>query len=127
LAGIRRFEDLIAWQKARALTSAIYRITSDGAFSRDFALRDQVRRAAVSIMSNIAEGFERYSSAEFKHFLSVARGSAAEVRSQVYVASNLGYIDRATFAQLCSDCSEISRLLGGMRTSIGREPAPPKS
>jgi len=77
-------------------------------------------------MSNVAEGFERYSPAEFKHFLSVARGSAAEVRSQVYVASDLGYIDRATFAQLCSDCSEISRLLGSMRTSIGREPAPPK-
>jgi four helix bundle protein len=123
LARIERFEDVIAWQKARALTCAIYRVSSQGAFARDFALRDQVRRASISIMSNIAEGFERYSRAEFKHFLAVARGSAAEVRSQIYLACDLGYVDQATFQRFQRECMEISRLLGALRTSIDRKSA----
>ena len=120
MAGIRRFEDVIAWQKARALTSLIYRVSGSGAFTHDFALRDQIRCTSISIMSNIAEGFERYGSAEFKHFLSVARGSAAEVRSQTCPAFDPGYIDRKTFEQLRGQCTEISRMVGRMRTSIER-------
>jgi len=121
LGRIARFEDVIAWQKARALASEIYRTSSQGAFARDFALRDQIRRASISIMSNIAEGFERYCSPEFKHFLSIARGSAAEVRSQMYLACDLGYVDQATFQHLHRECTEISRLLGGLRASIDRK------
>ena len=74
---VRKFEDLEVWQIARDLSVEIYRATQDGKFSRDFGLRDQIRRAAVSVMSNIAEGFDRYSRAEFKQFLSIARGSAS--------------------------------------------------
>jgi four helix bundle protein len=127
MPGVRRFEEWIAWQKARALTTAIYRVSSVGPFQRDFALRDQIRRAGVSIMSNIAEGHERYSRAEFRHFLSMARGSAAEVRSQLYLALDLGYIDQATFGQLATDCAEISRLIGAMYIKVANERRGPGS
>jgi len=103
------------------LTAETYRISSLGAFQRDFGLRDQMRRAAVSIMSNIAEGHERYSRTEFRRFLSIARGSAAEVRSQLYVALDLGYIDAVTFARLAKDCNEISRLIGGMYAKVAHK------
>src|SRR3712207_4398039 len=93
LMSITRFEDLEVWKKARDLSLAIYRVTSKGSFARDFGLRDQIRRAAVSVMSNIAEGFDRYSRSEFKQFLSIARGSASEVRSQLYLAHALGYLN----------------------------------
>ena len=81
---IRRFEDFIAWQKARELTKEIYLSTRSGEFARDYGLRDQIRRAAVSIVSNIAEGFERGSDREFSQFLVVAKASCAEVRAQLY-------------------------------------------
>jgi four helix bundle protein len=83
---IERFEDLVAWQKARSLTAKVYQLTAMGSFGRDFALRDQIRRACVSVMSNIAEGFERGRPAEFHQFLSVAKGSCAELRAQLYVS-----------------------------------------
>ena len=127
MAGVQCFEDLVAWQKARGLAAEVYRITSQGRFAHDFGLRDQVRRAAVSIMSNIAEGFERYSRAEFKHFLSVARGSAAEVRSQIYLARDLGYVDQPTFERLRNECTEVSRLLGRLRTRLGPKAKAPAS
>jgi four helix bundle protein len=82
---IEHFEDFVAWQKARVLTAKIYRVTDEGKFARDFGLRDQIRRAAVSIMSNIAEGFERGRAAEFHQFLSIAKASCAELRSQLYL------------------------------------------
>jgi four helix bundle protein len=82
----RTFEELVVWQKARALAVLVYRATNDVSFARDYGLRNQIRRAAVSVMSNIAEGFGRYGRAEMRHFLSIARGSAFEVRSQVYLA-----------------------------------------
>src|SRR5215468_5829156 len=94
---IDRFEDLIAWQKSRALTGNIYQVTCEGPFARDFGLKDQIRRAAVSIMSNVAEGFERNRPGEFHQFLSVAKGSCAEVRSQLYVAHDAGYLDFGRF------------------------------
>jgi four helix bundle protein len=121
MAGVRRFEDWLAWKKARALTAEIYRLSDVGGFRRDFASRDQVRRAAISIMSNCAEGHERYSRTEFKRFLSIARGSAAEVRSQLYVALDLSYIDSPTFARLVQDCVEISRMIGRMHATVDEQ------
>jgi four helix bundle protein len=89
---IERFEDLIAWQKARELTKQIYTVTGKKPFSADFGLREQIQRAAVSIMSNLAEGFERGSSSEFHQFIVIAKASCAEVRSQLYTALDIGYI-----------------------------------
>jgi four helix bundle protein len=89
---IEKFEDLIVWQKARELTKNIYRVTKIGEFLKDFGLRDQIRRASVSIMSNIAEGFERGGRSEFHQFLVIAKGSCAELRSQLYVALDAEYI-----------------------------------
>lgn len=97
---VRRFEDLRAWKKAKELALAVYKATEGGRFGRDFGLRDQIRRAAVSVMSNIAEGFDRYSRAEFRHFLSIARGSVSEVRSQLHLAHELVADDRVA-AQHC--------------------------
>lgn len=85
-AKIERFEDLIAWQKVRTLTRSVYSITSQGAFARDSGLSHQIQRAAVSVMSNIAEGYERASVGEFHHFLLIAKASCAEIRSQLYIA-----------------------------------------
>jgi four helix bundle protein len=115
---VKKFEDLIAWQKARQLTEAIYRITSDGLFSRDFSLRDQIRRAAVSIMSNIAEVFERGSIKEFHQFIVIAKASCAELRSQLYVACDSGYIEMSVFEQIQSQALEVSKILGGLKASV---------
>ena len=90
MATIEQFEDITAWQKARALTSAIYTDSRTGSLAKDFALRDQLRRATVSIMSNIAEGFERDGNREFVQFLATAKGSCGEVRSQLYTALDQG-------------------------------------
>jgi four helix bundle protein len=92
MATFKRFEEIGAWQKSRELTREIYKITAAGRFGRDYGLRDQIRRASVSIMSNIAEGFERSGSGEFGQFLSTAKGSAGEVRSQLYVALDQEYL-----------------------------------
>jgi four helix bundle protein len=108
---VARFEDLAVWKKAKELSLSIYRVTNDGRFSRDWALRDQVRRAAVSVMSNIAEGFGRYSRNEFRHFLSIARGSVSEVRSQLHLARDLGYLTEPDFTEQLALCIEISRML----------------
>jgi four helix bundle protein len=117
---IRRFEDFVAWQRARVLTANIYRITNQGAFARDFALRDQLRRAAISMMSNIAEGFERGRPAEFHQFLSVAKGSCAEIRSQLYIGLDAGYIDEPEFQKVLGQADEVARLIGGLRASVQR-------
>lgn len=114
MATFKRFEDIDAWQKARELTSGIYRITGQGDFSKDYGLRDQIRRASVSIMSNIAEGFERSGTAEFGQFLSTAKGSAGEVRSQLYVALDQDYITVSTFEPLYSSVMQISRMISGL-------------
>ena len=118
---IERFEDLIAWQKARTLTGSIYRITNEGAFSRDFGLKDQIRNASVSAMSNIAEGFERFRPGEFHQFLSIAKGSCGEVRSQLYVALDARYITQPNFDGLMSQVFEVGNLLGGLRRSVERQ------
>ena len=117
---IERFEDFIAWQKARILTARVYRITKAGEFARDFGLRDQTRRSSVSVMSNIAEGFERGRPAEFHQFLSVAKGSCAELRSLLYVALDAGFVDQGEFDALRAQGEEVGRLVGGLRSSVER-------
>jgi four helix bundle protein len=118
---VERFEDLIAWQKARLLTADIYRITALGEFSKDFGLRDQIRRAAVSVMSNIAEGFDRGSRGEFHQYLVIAKASCAEVRSQLYVAHDVGYIVQEIFSNLYRNTDELSRIIGGLRAAVQKQ------
>ena len=120
MATFTRFEDIAAWQRARELTKEIYNLTSKTDFSRDFGLKDQIRRASVSIMSNIAEGFERSGTGEFAHFLATAKGSAGEVRSQLYVALDQKYILPAVFAQLSSSVAEISKMIAGLMDYLKR-------
>ncbi len=121
MAKVEKFEELIAWQKARELTRAIYKATQQEPFAKDFGLRDQIRRASVSIMSNIAEGFERGGRNEFHQFLSTAKASCAEFRSQIYVASDVGYLDKPTFDRLLSQAEEVARIVGGLRASVDRQ------
>jgi four helix bundle protein len=118
MAKIQRFEDLIAWQKARELARQVYSHTGAGTFAKDFGLRDQIRRASVSIMSNIAEGFERGSQAEFHQFLVIAKGSCAEVRSQLYLAKDVGHLDDKHFKELMMLSTELSKIIGGLRASV---------
>ena len=113
MAAIERFEDIVAWQGARVLAQAVYQVTGQGAFARDYGLRDQIRRATVSIMSNIAEGFERNSDKEFRHFLYVAKESAGEVRSLLYVAHDLAYSEDAAYQQLAQQSVKVGRQLAG--------------
>lgn len=113
-----RLEDLVAWQKARVLTKAVYVHTGQGAFAKDFGLTNQLRRAAVSVMSNVAEGFERGRRAEFHQFLSVAKASCAEVRSQLYVAFDVGYLQKSDFDKLLAQAEEVSRILGGLKLAV---------
>jgi four helix bundle protein len=110
---IERFEDIDAWKDARVLVKRIYEATGGGRFERDFGLRDQIRRAAVSAMSNIAEGFERASDKEFVRFLYMAKGSASEVRSQLYVAADLGYLDKQRTDELIGLVEAVSRQIAG--------------
>ena len=105
----KRFKDLEVWQKSRDLTNLIYRLSSTGNFSRDFGLCDQIRRAAVSIMSNIAEGFESQTQVMFIQFLGRAKGSAGEVRAQLYIAKDQDYISNENFGSafaLAETCSK---------------------
>jgi four helix bundle protein len=111
MATFRSFEDIDAWKKARQLTDMIYRITKSGPFSKDYALRDQVRRACISVTSNIAEGFERDGAGEFAQFLPIAKGSLGELRSQLYIALDQKYIDTSTFKDLTGLCIEISKMI----------------
>lgn len=117
----RKFEDLIAWRKARELTRSVYRMTSTGSFSKDFALRDQARRAAVSIMSNLAEGFERTTRSEFHQFLNVAKSSCAELRSQLYVALDAGHLKPSEFDGVLLQAEEVARIIGGLRAAVDRQ------
>ena len=101
---IAGFEDIQSWQKARELVSSVYTITKESAFSTDYALKNQISSAAVSIMSNIAEGFSRRTTKELVQFLFISKGSTAEVQSQLYIALDQGYIDRQKFDELYSSC-----------------------
>jgi len=118
---LRSFEDLVAWQKARELTKQIYLLTGKKPFSEDFGLRDQIRKASVSVMSNLAEGFERGSRAEFHQFIVIAKASCAEVRSQLYVALDVGYIAQAIFHEVLNLATEVSRIIGGLRSAVKKQ------
>jgi len=99
MATIKHFEDIEAWKTARELTVLVYRLTDQGTFSKDFGLKDQIRRAVVSVMSNIAEGFESQTQAQFIRYLGFGKASAGEVRSQLYIALDIGYLTRESFQQ----------------------------
>jgi four helix bundle protein len=108
---IERFEDIIAWQKAKVLTLKIYSSFKE---LRDFGFRDQIYRASVSVMNNIAEGFERKSDNEFKHFLFISKGSCGEIRSMLYLASELKYINDEEFLYLIKLSNEVSKIISGL-------------
>jgi len=118
MATFRQFEDIDAWQRARALVKEVYALTDQGDFARDFSLKDQVRRASVSVMSNIAEGFERDGTKEFIQFLSIAKGSVGEVKSQLYVALDRGYVTRNEFNMLSELTGETARLIAGLMSYL---------
>ena len=117
---IQTFEDLVCWQKGRELTKAVYRATRSGEFAKDYALRDQIRRACISVTSNIAEGFERGGDKEFNQFLSLAKGSCGEVRSQLYVALDEAYIAEAQFKAMKTLAVETSRATAGLMGYLTR-------
>jgi four helix bundle protein len=121
MSRIERFEDLIAWQKARRLTGRVYESTKRANWSKDFGLSSQIQRASVSVMSNIAEGFERSRQTEFHQFLSMAKASCAEVRSQLYVAFDAGYLNESEFEKLLEQAEEVGRIIGGLRSSIKKQ------
>ena len=107
----KRFEDILAWQKARETTKLVYQVTGENQFAKDFGLRDQLRRASVSVMANIAEGFGRRSDKEFAHFLNMSHGSAAECQSHLYVALDLQYLSQENFDSLYRQFDECSRMI----------------
>jgi four helix bundle protein len=112
------FEQLDAWQLSRSLTTKVYSITHSDKMSRDYGFKDQIRRASVSVMNNIAEGYERGSRKEYAHFLFIARGSAGEVRSMFYVAKDLGYIDEKLFNELQALSIRVSKTIWGLIRSV---------
>jgi len=118
VATFQKFTDIEAWQKARELTFEIYEVTKRAPFSRDFELRRQIRDACVSVMSNIAEGFDRNGTGEFIQFLSIAKGSAAEVVSQLYVAIDQKYIAEEEFERLSSLATQAGRKIGALMSYL---------
>jgi len=114
MATIKRFEDIEAWQKARELVREVYQSCDGGRLSKDFGLRDQLCRAAVSSMSNVAEGFSRNSDKDFAHFLDIAKGSVLEVQSLLYVALDIGYIGKDEFERLYALTDATASLIGGL-------------
>lgn len=119
---IVRFEDIEAWQTARELTRQVYDMTRQGEFARDFGLRDQMRRASVSIMSNIAEGFESRTQSLFIDYLGRAKASAGELRAQVYVAKDIKYLDQIEFSQLFESCDKCSRQIARFIQYLAQKP-----
>jgi four helix bundle protein len=111
---IRKFEEIESWKRAGRLTNEIYQVTGTGKFARDFSLRDQIRRASISTLSNIAEGFKRGGDKEFLQFLAVAKGSCGEVRAQLYIALDEGYLAQEVFEELSKNAVEIGQLLSGL-------------
>jgi four helix bundle protein len=110
---ISRFEDIESWRRARELSAEVYGISTKGAFSKDFGLHDQIQRACVSIMANIAEGFGRYGATEFIRYLTIAQSSAIEVQSHLYIAIDLYYISQPGFERLYGLVESVRKLIGG--------------
>ena len=121
----KKFEDCEVWQMGRELVREIYALTRDGDFARDFGLRDQIQRAAVSVTSNVAEGYARRGNKEFVKFLWIAKGSAAEVQSQLYHARDLGYIDATAFEKMYNSANLIQvklyHLIQSLSSTIDRQ------
>ncbi len=113
-----RFEDLKVWQKAKQLSLAVYRESHSGQLSQDRGFKDQIQRAAVSVMNNIAEGFERKSRKDFARFLLIAKGSAGEVRSMLYLALELKYIEKESFDEMLALTQECSKMISGLVKSL---------
>jgi len=118
MSKIEKFEDLICWQKARELIKDIYNLSEPNNFRKDYSLIDQIRRASVSVMLNISEGFALRTNKEFKRHLFIAHGSIAEVQSVLYIAEDLKYIDNETFKKYYEKCNEISKIISGLIKSI---------
>lgn len=131
MATITRFEDIEAWQLGRELKRLVYACSKTGEFARDFALKDQIRRAAISITANIAEGFEREGNREFIQFLSISKGSTGELQDHLYTALDESYLTQPQFDNLYGKAAEVGRKLGAFmgylqRTEIrGRKFAKP--
>ncbi len=117
---ILKFEDLESWRKARKITNKVHEASAAGSFMRDSALKDQIRRASISILSNIAEGFERGGDKEFLQFLAVAKGSCGEVRAQLYIAADQGYLSHELFQRLSTDANEIGKLISGLMKYLSK-------
>ncbi len=122
MASITKFEDLIAWQEARLLVKMVYKMTVEGAFSKDFGMRDQIQRASVSVMTNIAEGFDCESTAEFARFLGISRRSAVEVQSLLYAALDVKYIEQDIFKSYYEQAKKCKALIGGLKQGILKNP-----
>jgi len=119
---IVRFEDIEAWKTARELTRVVYELTHHGEFARDIGLSDQMRRASVSIMSNIAEGFESRTQPLFNDYLGRAKASAGELRAQVYIGKDIGYLNEVEFSQLFELCDKCSRQIAGFMKYLAQQP-----
>jgi four helix bundle protein len=122
---VTRFEELKVWNSARAFNREVYQLTRKREFARDYAMVDQMRRASLSVMNNIAEGFEKYRRNEFLQFLSVSKGSAGEIRSMLYAAFDVGYLDESTFQSMLCEAENLGRAIGTFRSGLERS-APPK-
>lgn len=118
---VQGFEELIAWQRAMDLAVHVYELSREAPFSRDFALCDQIHRSVISIPSNISEGYERGGRAEFYRFLTIAKGSCGETRTQIHLAKRLKYLDEATAAVALRESAEVSRIISKLRTSVARQ------
>jgi four helix bundle protein len=117
MVAVTRFEDLIVWQKARHLAKEVHSVCATGRIAHDYALTDQMRRSSVSIVSNIAEGFERRNAGYFGQFLSYARGSCAELRTQLYLGSDVGWLCEKEFSRVSLLAAEVARMLGALYES----------
>jgi four helix bundle protein len=122
MAGIKKFEDIEAWKTARRLTNLVYTLSDQGSFARDFGLRDQIRRASVSIMSNIAEGFESQTQGRFIQFLGYSKASSAEVRSQLYIALDRSYISKEEFDKAFDLADKAARQISRLRSYLESHP-----
>jgi len=124
MAGIARFEDIQAWQTARQMTNLVYKLTMQTAFSKDFGLKDQIRRAAVSVMSNIAEGFESRTDAQFTNYLGTAQASSGEVRAQLYVSLDQKYVSSEQFQEAYELSDKTSRQIANFIKYLLANPRP---
>jgi len=121
MAMIQRFEDIQAWQEARILVKMIYQLTNKENFSKDYGMREQIRRASVSVMNNIAEGFDCESKIEFARFLGIARRSAVEVQSVLYAALDVDYINQTEFDLYYEQARKAKALIGGFKRSLTKQ------